>query len=122
MTHPGLLTGRVIVSAERGNGRQQVGLVDIASRWLLGRRCERALRSAEALDEIVDSEVLLPALPEERRRRAADRLAELVLLSQAYRHYANGWLSWRELQRRSKAVLLRLESSSVHRNGATHRA
>ena len=117
------LTGRVIVSAERGNGRQQVELVDIKPRWLPGRRRKRALRSAETLDKIVDSEVvLLPALPEGMRQRCADRLAELVLLSQAYRHYANGWLSWRELQRRSKAVLLRLESSSIRQNGATHRA
>lgn len=74
-----------------------------------GWRARRALRTAQLLDEVVDSQLpLLTALPEARRRRSADYLAELVMLSQAYRHYAAGWIDRRELERRGQGVLGRL--------------
>lgn len=74
-----------------------------------GWRTRRALRTAQLLDEVVDSQLpLLTALPEARRRRSADYLAELVMLSQAYRHYAAGWIDRRELDRRGHGVLDRL--------------
>ncbi|AHH93417.1 hypothetical protein GCM10010174_32380 [Kutzneria viridogrisea] len=74
-----------------------------------GWRARRALRTAQLLDEVVDSQLpLLPALPEARRRRSADYLAELVMLSQAYRHYAAGWIDRKELERRGQGVLGRL--------------
>ena len=74
-----------------------------------GWRTRRALRTAQLLDEVVDSQLpLLTALPEDRRRRSADYLAELVMLSQAYRHYAAGWIDRRELDRRGHGVLDRL--------------
>jgi hypothetical protein len=74
-----------------------------------GWRTRRALRTAQLLDEVVDSQLpLLTALPEDRRRRSADYLAELVMLSQAYRHYASGWIDRRELDRRGHGVLDRL--------------
>jgi hypothetical protein len=74
-----------------------------------GWRTRRALRTAQLLDEVVDSQLpLLTALPEGRRRRSADYLAELVMLSQAYRHYAAGWIDRRELDRRGHGVLDRL--------------
>jgi hypothetical protein len=70
----------------------------------------RALSSARLLDEVVDNQVsLLPRLPEGARSRAGEHLAELVMLAQAYRHYAAGWISGRELRRRGKATLARLE-------------
>nr|WP_179717426.1 hypothetical protein [Saccharopolyspora hordei] len=77
-------------------------------RW----RRKRALRSAQVLDDVVNSQVAhLPLMPADLRRRHADHLAELVLLAQAYRHYAKGWISRRELERRSSAALPRLEES-----------
>lgn len=76
-----------------------------------GRSARRALRSAEMLDEMVDKQAaLLPRLPEDSRRRSAEHLAELVMLAQAYRHCAAGWISHRELQRRGRAALDRLDS------------
>ncbi len=71
----------------------------------------RALRSAEVLDDVVDAQVAeLPRLPEDLRIQYADYLAELVELSQDYRHFAAGWISRRELRRRGNATLCRLES------------
>jgi hypothetical protein len=62
------------------------------------------------LDEVVDSQLaLLAGLPERSRRRSANYLAELVMLAQAYRHYAAGWLDRRELDRRSKLAMGKLD-------------
>ncbi|MGP4018577.1 hypothetical protein [Saccharopolyspora sp. 5N708] len=72
-------------------------------------RRARARRCAQVLDEVVNSQVeLLPQLPVEMRQRCADHLAELVLLGQAYRHFAAGWISHRELEHRGQATLRRL--------------
>ena len=73
------------------------------------RRARRALDSARVIDEVVNNQLMLVSrLPEERRRRAADFLAELVMLAQAYRHYAIGWISRRELERRGMETMRRL--------------
>lgn len=74
---------------------------------MFGKR--KALDSAKVLDDVVESQLaLLARLPEEGRQRAADHLAELVLLAQAYRHYAKGWIPRRELDRRARAAADRL--------------
>lgn len=74
------------------------------------------------LDEVVDAQArLLPELSEETRRRSADYLAELVSLSQAYRHFATGWISRAELRRRARDTLVRSEERSARLAGATHR-
>ncbi|MFC7342498.1 hypothetical protein [Saccharopolyspora griseoalba] len=73
--------------------------------FLPGAR-SRALVSAQLLDEVVDAQLdSLPRLPPETRGRQADHLAELVQLGQFYRHYARGWISRRELQRRCLAAV-----------------
>ncbi|GAA0557735.1 hypothetical protein GCM10009533_64080 [Saccharopolyspora spinosporotrichia] len=80
----------------------------LVPRW----RGKRALRSAQVLDDVVNAQVaLLPQLSPEARQRSADHLAEMVMLGQAYRHYAAGWISRRELERRGKAALRRMEST-----------
>lgn len=67
------------------------------------RRVTRALESAQVLDDVVESQLALVArLPEESRGRAAEHLAEMVLLAQAYRHYAQGWITRRELDHRAR--------------------
>lgn len=77
----------------------------------LSWRARRALRSAKVLDDVVDSQLeLIPHLPAGARRESADYLAELVLLGQAYRHYAIGWISRRDLDRRGRETLKRLEA------------
>ncbi|KAA2263718.1 hypothetical protein F0L68_09530 [Solihabitans fulvus] len=74
-------------------------------RW----RARRALRSAQLLDEVVDTQLpLLVGFSEERRRRSADYLAELVELAQNYRYYAAGWIDGRELDRRGQATMDKL--------------
>ncbi|GDY31129.1 hypothetical protein [Gandjariella thermophila] len=81
-------------------------------RW----RARRAQRSAELLDEVVDAQLpLLSSLAEDSRRRAADYLAELVMLGQAYRHYAAGWIDRRELERRGSAAVARLNAMRQQR-------
>lgn len=62
----------------------------------------RAARTADLLDRIVDRDVrLVRDLPVHLRSRHVDKLAAMVMLAQAYRHYANGWITRRELRRRS---------------------
>lgn len=86
-----------------------------------GRRARRAKRSAELLDEVVDAQLpLLSALSEDGRRRSADYLAELVMLAQAYRHYAAGWIDRRELERRGSAAVTRLNALRQQRPPAAH--
>lgn len=76
-----------------------------------GWRARRALAAANMLDEVVDSQLaLLAGLPERSRRRSANYLAELVMLAQAYRHYAAGWLDRRELDRRSQLTMRKLNN------------
>jgi hypothetical protein len=74
------------------------------------RSARRALDSARVLDKVVENQLPLVArLPEGGSRvRAADFLAELVLLSQAYRHHAAGWITRRELERRGHLAMQRL--------------
>lgn len=65
----------------------------------------RAAATAELLDRLVDSDlVLVRALPVDQREQAAGRLLELVLLAQSYRHYAAGWIGRRQLYRRARAA------------------
>ncbi|SDC78535.1 hypothetical protein [Actinokineospora iranica] len=76
----------------------------------VGERAQRALASAAMLDDVVAHQLpLLAALPEESRRRSADYLAELVMLAQSYRHYARGWITKRELDRRGRTAVTRLD-------------
>lgn len=75
-----------------------------------GLRARRALQTARALDKVVDSQLsLVVRLPECGRRRSADYLAELVMLAQAYRHYAAGWIAKEALDRRADEVMARLD-------------
>jgi hypothetical protein len=76
------------------------------------RSARRALDSARILDQVVENQLpLVSRLPEGgSRARAADFLAELILLSQAYRHHAAGWISRRELERRGNVTMRRLSS------------
>jgi hypothetical protein len=80
------------------------------------RRARRALDSARILDQVVENQLPLVArLPEGGSRvRAADFLAELVLLSQAYRHHAAGWISRRELERRGNRTMRKLNHIRRH--------
>jgi len=74
------------------------------------RRARRALDSARLLDQMVaDHMPLMARLSDEAsRHRTADFLAEIVLLSQAYRHHAAGWISRREFERRGEGHLSRI--------------
>jgi hypothetical protein len=74
------------------------------------KSARRALDSARVLDQVVEHQLPLVArLPDGgSRMRAADFLAELVLLSQAYRHHAAGWITRRELERRGQLAMRRL--------------
>jgi hypothetical protein len=76
-------------------------------RWFrFGTSRPQAARVAEALDRIVERDLeLLRALPLDRRGAHADRLAAIVMLAQAYRYFARGWINRRELRRRAQAAL-----------------
>jgi len=70
------------------------------------RRAKQALESARVLDEVVAAQLrLVPGLDDAARRRAADHLAELVLLAQANRYFAAGWISRRELDERGARAM-----------------
>jgi hypothetical protein len=100
--------GEALVNADRPSmGSADVDLLKLKPNW----RGRRALRSARELEHVVNDQVaLLPRLPEDLRQRSADHTAELVMLGQAYRQYAEGWISRRELRRRGRATLGRLQS------------
>lgn len=84
-----------------------------------GWRTRRALRSAQLLDDVVDSQLPLHAvLSEEQRRRSADYLAEVVALAQAYRHYAAGWIGRRELEQCGRTAVERIEALRSQRSSA----
>ncbi|MEU4801447.1 hypothetical protein [Actinosynnema sp. NPDC023587] len=73
------------------------------------RRTKRALEAARMLDEVVDTQLpLLASFDEERRRRSADYLAELVALAQDYRYFAQGWIDAKELDRRGHRTVAAL--------------
>jgi hypothetical protein len=86
-----------------------LGEVRVISRLGSARRARRALEAARLLDQVVDTQLpLLASFDEDRRRRSADYLAELVKLAQDYRYFANGWINARELDRRGKAAVTTL--------------
>ncbi|MEV0677030.1 hypothetical protein AB0I60_10950 [Actinosynnema sp. NPDC050436] len=90
-------------------------------RWVGARRrrAKRALEAARMLDEVVDTQLpLLASFDEDRRRRSADYLAELVVLAQDYRYFAHGWIDAKELDRRghrAMATLSRLREDPTAR-------
>jgi hypothetical protein len=78
-------------------------------RVLMARSLRQAAATAELLDRIVDRDLaLVRALPVHQRGRPVEKLAALVMLAQAYRHYASGWIGRRELHRRSRATFAEL--------------
>jgi hypothetical protein len=75
--------------------------------------------SARVIDEVVNNQLMLVSrLPEDGRRRAADFLAELVMLAQSYRHYAAGWINRRELESRAMETMQRLSALRQRRTSA----
>jgi len=78
--------------------------------WL--RRTRSARRGTDVLDELVDTELeFIRRLPAHLRTRPAEVLAVLVLLAQDHRHYAQGWISRRELRRRARVALDDLDTT-----------
>lgn len=77
----------------------------VLSRFFRRDAHRRAAHTADLLDRIVDRDVqLVRDLPVHLRNRHVDKLAAMVMLAQAYRHYANGWITRPELRRRSHAT------------------
>ncbi|WP_246009647.1 hypothetical protein [Actinokineospora cianjurensis] len=88
---------------------------------LMFRYRRRALASARALEQAVDSQLAcVTRLPDDARRRSADHLAELVTLAQAYRAYARGWISYRELENRGRIATARLSHLRSPHPAAAH--
>lgn len=86
--------------------RRLSGLAPLLTRGRFGPNRQQAARTAVALSRIVDRNLeLVRGLPLDRRGYHVDRLAAIVLLAQAYRHFANGWIGRRELRRRIQAQL-----------------
>lgn len=84
-------------------------------------RARRALETARVIEDVVERQLrLLPLLPERSRPRAADHLAELVLLAGDYRHYARGWIDKRELVRRGRETVDRLALLRASRSESAH--
>lgn len=89
-------------------------MVPVLTRGRFGPTRPQAARAAAALHRIVDRDLeLVRCLPADRRSRQADRLTLIVLLSQTYRHYANGWIGRRDLRRRLRCYLDQLTAWSA---------
>lgn len=85
----------------------------IPARSRLGRlrRSRTARWDADFLDGLVDTELeFVRRLPVHLRARPAEMLAVLVMLAQDHRHYAQGWISRRELHRRADEALQELDA------------
>ena len=84
-------------------------------RW----RTKRAVRAAAMLDQVVDAQLpLVASLGEQSRCRAAHHLAELVMLAHSYRMYAEGRISRRELERRGRSAVTKLNAARYARPAA----
>lgn len=71
--------------------------------WHRGRT---ARLEADFLDRLVDAELeFVRRLPVHLRPKPAEALAVLVMLAQDHRHYAQGWISRRELRTRARTAL-----------------
>jgi hypothetical protein len=71
---------------------------------------EQAAGVAMALDLIVDRDLeLISAMPQHRSgqlaQRHSSRLAAIVMLAQAYRHFSRGWIGRSQLRCRCRAAL-----------------
>lgn len=89
--------------------RDGVGEVCVVGNLPVLRR-RRALRAARMLDEVVDTQLpFLARFDEQRRRRSAEHLAELVKLAQDYRCFANGWIDAKELERRGQDAMAAMD-------------
>jgi len=83
-------------------------------RFVSARSRRQAAATAALLDRIVDRDLaLVRAMPVHQRGRHVEKLAVLVMLAQAYRHYAAGWIGRRELRRRSRATFDQLTAYIV---------
>lgn len=83
----------------------------VAWRDRFRRRRRRAVaREAVFLDSVVDSQLeFIRQLPTYRRDGLVEALAVLVMLAQDHRHCAQGWISRRELRRRTGRALADLD-------------
>jgi len=72
--------------------------------WL--RRTRTARWDADFLDGLVDTELAyVRRLPVHLRARPVEMLAVMAMLAQDYRHYAQGWISRRELRHRAQRAV-----------------
>ncbi|MDQ3761476.1 MAG: hypothetical protein M3460_07180 [Actinomycetota bacterium] len=68
-------------------------------------------REANFLDGLVDAQLeFIRQLPMHQRDGLAEALAVLVMLAQQHRHYAQGWISRRELRHRVGCALTDLDA------------
>ncbi|HEY3262528.1 MAG TPA: hypothetical protein VGJ95_20045 [Pseudonocardiaceae bacterium] len=105
------MSGQVLV---RSRPPRRPTPVQLLMRLVMARSLRQAATTAKLLDRLVDRDLaLLRGLPVHERARPVEKLAELVMLAQAYRHYANGWIGRRELRRRSRATFDRLAAFIV---------
>ena len=100
------MSGQVLT---RGRPSRRLTPVQLLVRVVMARTLRQAAATAELLDRIVDRDLdLVRTLPVHERARPVEKLAALVMLAQAYRHYSNGWIGRRELRRRSRATFEQL--------------
>jgi hypothetical protein len=96
------MSGQVLT---RGRRPHRLPPVQVVVRLVMARSLRQAASTAELLDRVVDRDLaLVRALPVHQRARPVEKLAALVMLAQTYRYYANGWISRRELRRRSRVI------------------
>jgi len=94
-------------SALRGQRRQPLR---VRSRVSVVRRNRTARLEADFLDRLVDAELeFVRRLPVHLRSKPAEALAVLVMLAQDHRHYAQGWISRRQLRCRAQRALIELD-------------
>jgi hypothetical protein len=94
-------TGELITRRRGSTGRRLGGYL---------RRSRTAQLEAEFLDRLVDAELeFIRRLPVHLRSKPAEALAVLVMLAQSHRHYAQGWISRRELRGRAESSITALD-------------
>jgi len=89
---------------------RRTGTPRARSRLGYRRRSRTARLEADFLDRLVDAELeFIRRLPVHLRGKPAEALAVLVMLAQDHRHYAQGWISRRELRRRAEGAVTDLD-------------
>lgn len=117
VTQPGSAV-RTVPDGPAGCRHRPCQLTPVVGRLLHARSRRRARRAAALLDRLVDRNLeLVRVLPAHRQAKPVERLAGMVMLAQANRHYAAGWIDRGQLQQKMTELAVSAAADTTGRAG-----